>query len=131
MLTFVRFTPHDPQPPALPPQLPQLPPALLPQEPQLPLPQPQPPLFRLQLPQPPGVSFRGSLSGREAYLTGHRVAVWEVVAVYQETKSVDKTASHFRWPRVLVKRALTYATAFPEEVGEARDGEAEAAPAAG
>ena len=78
----------------------------------------------------PGISFRGSLSGREAYLTGHRVAVWEVVAVYQETKSVEKTASHFRWPRVLVKRALTYATAFPEEIGEARDGEAEAAPTA-
>jgi uncharacterized protein (DUF433 family) len=79
----------------------------------------------------PGISFRDSLSGREAYLTGHRVAVWEVLAVYQETKSVEKTASHFRWPRVLVKRALAYAKAFPEEIGEARDGEAEAAPAAG
>ena len=29
----------------------------------------------------PGISFRDSLSGREAYLTGHRVAVWEVLAV--------------------------------------------------
>ena len=27
----------------------------------------------------PGISFRDSLSGREAYLTGHRVAVWEGV----------------------------------------------------
>jgi hypothetical protein len=26
----------------------------------------------------PGISFRDSVSGREAYLTGHRVAVWEV-----------------------------------------------------
>jgi len=43
----------------------------------------------------PGISFRDSLSGREAYLTGHRVAVWEVVEVYQETKSVEKTAAHF------------------------------------
>ena len=79
----------------------------------------------------PGISFRDSVSGREAYLTGHRVAVWEVLAVYQETKSVEETASQFRWPRVLVKRALAYAKAFPEEIGEARDGEAEAAPAAG
>jgi len=68
----------------------------------------------------PGISFRDSLSGREAYLTGHRVAVWEVVALHEETKSVEKTAGHFGWPRVLVKRALTYAKAFPEEVHTAR-----------
>lgn len=47
----------------------------------------------------PGISFRDSLSGREAYVTGHRVAVWEVLAVHEETKSIEKTASHFRWPR--------------------------------
>src|SRR5947208_15924423 len=57
----------------------------------------------------PGISFRNSVSGREAYLTGHRVAVWEVSAVYGETKSIEKTAEHFRWTRVLVKRALAYA----------------------
>jgi uncharacterized protein (DUF433 family) len=71
----------------------------------------------------PGISFRDSLSGREAYLTGHRVAVWEVLAVHEETRSVEKTASHFRWPRVLVKRALAYAKAFPKEVHTARDEE--------
>jgi uncharacterized protein (DUF433 family) len=71
----------------------------------------------------PGISFRDSLAGREAYLTGHRVAVWEVLAVYEETKSIEKTASHFRWPRVLVKRALAYAKAFPEEIQTARDEE--------
>jgi uncharacterized protein (DUF433 family) len=71
----------------------------------------------------PGISFRDSLSGREAYLTGHRVAVWEVLAVHEETKSVEKTASHFRWPLVLVKRALAYAKAFAEEIHTARDEE--------
>jgi uncharacterized protein (DUF433 family) len=75
----------------------------------------------------PGISFRDSLSGREACLTGHRVAVWEVVSVYEETKSIEKTASHFRWPRVLVKRALAYAKAFPEEIIGARDGETDTA----
>lgn len=79
----------------------------------------------------PGISFRNSLSGREAYLTGHRVAVWEVLGVHDETKSVEKTADHFRWPRVLVKRALAYAKAFPEEISRARDGEADTAPVAG
>src|SRR6201998_2293108 len=64
----------------------------------------------------PGISFRDSLSGREAYLSGHRVAVWEVQDVYSETKSVEKTAQHFRWPPILVKRALAYAKAFPEEI---------------
>ena len=62
----------------------------------------------------PGIAFRDSLSGREAYLTGHRVAVWEVLAVYEETRSVEKTARHFRCPRVLVKQALAYAKAFPD-----------------
>ena len=72
----------------------------------------------------PGISFRDSLSGREAYLTGHRVAVWEVLAVHEETESVEKTARHFRWPRVLVTRALAYAKAFHEEIHRARDEEA-------
>jgi hypothetical protein len=79
----------------------------------------------------PGISFRDSVSGREAFLTGHRVAVWEVLAVREETKSVEKTVSYFRWPRVLVTRALAYAKAFPEEIRRSRDGETDTAPAAG
>jgi len=79
----------------------------------------------------PGISFRDSLSGREAYLTGHRVAVWEVLAVHDETKSVEKTAAHFRWPRVLVTRALVYAKAFPEDIHSSRDGETDVISAAG
>jgi uncharacterized protein (DUF433 family) len=75
----------------------------------------------------PGISFRDSLAGREAYLTGHRVAVWEVVAVHEETASVEKTASHFGWPRVLVKRALAYAKAFSEEIHTAREEESSTA----
>ena len=78
----------------------------------------------------PGISFRDSLSGREAYLTGHRVAVWEVLGIYEDTGTIEKTASHFRWPRVLVTRALAYAKAFPEDINRARDGEVET-PAAG
>jgi uncharacterized protein (DUF433 family) len=77
-----------------------------------------------------GIAFRDSVAGREAYLTGHRVAVWEVVAVHEETKSIEKTASHFRWPRVLVKRALAYAKAFPNEIRTAREDETGTASAA-
>ena len=79
----------------------------------------------------PGISFRDSLSGREAYLTGRRVAVWEVLAVYHEAKSIDRTAAHFRWPRILVKRALAYAKAFPEEINRSREGETDTASVAG
>jgi len=79
----------------------------------------------------PGISFRDSVSGREAYLTGHRVAVWEVLAVREETKSVARTVSYFRWPRVLVTRALAYAKAYPEEIRRSRDGETDTAPAVG
>ena len=79
----------------------------------------------------PGISFRDSLSGREAYLTGHRVAVWEVLAVHEETKIVEETARHFRWPRGLVKRALAYAKAFPEEISRARGGETDTASVTG
>jgi uncharacterized protein (DUF433 family) len=79
----------------------------------------------------PGISFRDSLSGREAYMTGHRVAVWEVVAVFAEAKSVQKTAAHFRWPKVLVQRAIAYAKAFGEEISRSREGETDTAAAAG
>jgi uncharacterized protein (DUF433 family) len=71
----------------------------------------------------PGISFRDSLSGREAYLTGRRVAVWEVLDAYQDLKSIPKTAAHFRWPAVLVERALAYAKAFPDEIQRSREGE--------
>jgi uncharacterized protein (DUF433 family) len=79
----------------------------------------------------PGISFRDSVSGREAYLTGHRVAVWEVVVLHEETKSADKTAHHFGWPRVFVKRALAYAKAFPEEISRGGAGETETASVTG
>ena len=77
----------------------------------------------------PGISFRNSLSGREAYLTGHRVAVWEVLDVLTVLKTIEKTARHFHWPPVLVKRAIAYAKAFPDEISKLGQGERHAAPA--
>ncbi|HEY5910326.1 MAG TPA: hypothetical protein VJA21_06950 [Verrucomicrobiae bacterium] len=79
----------------------------------------------------PGISFRGALSGREAYVTGHRVAVWEVVEVQEELKSAERTSNHFHWPLVLVKRALAYANAFPGEIQRSREGERHGVPAVG
>jgi uncharacterized protein (DUF433 family) len=79
----------------------------------------------------PGISFRDSLSGREAYVTGRRVAVWEVLEVYNELKSAERTAAHFEWPPVLVNRALAYARAFPEEIQHSREGERHGVPTIG
>ena len=38
----------------------------------------------------PGIGFRDSIGGREAYVLGYRVAVWEVVDVYREAKSIAR-----------------------------------------
>ena len=71
----------------------------------------------------PGIGFRDSAEGREAFVFGHRVAVWEVVDAHQQTKSVAKTAAHFRWPPSLVRCALAYARAYPAEIEKQRAAE--------
>lgn len=71
----------------------------------------------------PGVGFRDSVGGREAYILGHRIGVWEVVEVSREAKTVAKTARHFRWPPALVRCALAFAKAFPVDVEAQRRAE--------
>jgi hypothetical protein len=71
----------------------------------------------------PGIGFRDSVAGREAYVVGQRVAVWEVLDVYREAKTIAGAAGHFSWPQYLVKSALAYAKAFPDEMAEQRKAE--------
>jgi len=71
----------------------------------------------------PGIGFRDSVGGREAYVQGHRVAVWEVVEVYHQAKTIVKTADHFRWTPSLVRCALAYAKACPNEIAQQREAE--------
>jgi uncharacterized protein (DUF433 family) len=71
----------------------------------------------------PGIGFRDSVGGREAYVLGHRVAVWEVVAVREEAKTIARTAAHFRWTPALVRCALAYANAYPNEIARQREAE--------
>ena len=71
----------------------------------------------------PGIGFRDGAGGREAYVLGHRVAIWEVKDVYSEAKSITRTADHFGWPDYLVKCALAYAKAFPDQIAVDRKGE--------
>ncbi|MCZ7639326.1 MAG: hypothetical protein M5U12_26760 [Verrucomicrobia bacterium] len=71
----------------------------------------------------PGIGFRDAVGGREAYVLGHRVAVWEVAGIYREAGSIARTADYFRWPPALVRCALAYAKAFAEEIRLQRDAE--------
>jgi len=71
----------------------------------------------------PGIGFRDAAGGREAYLPGQRVAVWEVVDVHRKAKSISRTASHFGWPDYLVKCALAYARDFSDEMSAQEDAE--------
>jgi hypothetical protein len=73
----------------------------------------------------PGIGFRDAVGGREAYVLGHRVAVWEVVDVYQEARSIAKTSDHFGWPDYLVKCAIAFAREFPEDIAAQRNSEVE------
>lgn len=71
----------------------------------------------------PGIGFRDAEGGREAYVLGQRVAVWEVVDVHREARSISRTADHFGWPDFLVKCALAYAKQYPEEIAAQRQSE--------
>lgn len=71
----------------------------------------------------PGIGFRDAVGGREAYVLGHRVAVWEVAGIHREAGSIAKTADYLRWPPALVRCALAYAKAFAEEIRQQRDSE--------
>jgi uncharacterized protein (DUF433 family) len=71
----------------------------------------------------PGIGFRDGVGGREAYVLGHRVAVWEVAEVHDHAKTIAKTADHFRWPAALVRCALAYAKAHPIAMARQREAE--------
>jgi hypothetical protein len=71
----------------------------------------------------PGIGFRDAAGGREAYVLGQRVAVWEVTDVHGEARTISRTADHFGWPEYLVKCALAYAKQYPEAVAAQRQAE--------
>lgn len=63
------------------------------------------------------IDFRDSPVGRQAYIQGSSLAVWEIVWIargYQN--NVEKTAAHLEMSPVKVKAALNYGKAFAEEI---------------
>jgi hypothetical protein len=63
------------------------------------------------------LEFRDSPVGRQAYIQGSSLAVWEVVSLARNYGNVAaRVADHLRWPEAKVQAALNYAGAFSDEV---------------
>ncbi len=66
------------------------------------------------------IEFRDSESGRQPYIQGTRLAVWQVITVLRSYQGdVDKAAVHLKWPEAKVHAAVAYTQAFPVEIEEA------------
>lgn len=66
------------------------------------------------------LDFRDSPAGRQAYIQGSTLAIWEVLLLLRSYKgNVEDVAQHLKWPQAKVQAALHYAEAFPVEVSEA------------
>ncbi len=66
------------------------------------------------------IDFRDSAAGRQAYVQGSSLAVWEVMLLVKSYKNdLTAVAKHLRWPVTKVQAAANYAAAFPQEIVEA------------
>ena len=66
------------------------------------------------------LDFRDSPVGRQAYIQGSTLAVWEVAFLLRSYDgNVAAVAKHLRWPEAKVRAAANYAEAFPQEIEEA------------
>jgi hypothetical protein len=67
----------------------------------------------------PAVEFRNGSPGRVAYLAGSRWPVWMIVQLAKELNGdLEAAAAEIRKPAALVKMALAYADAYPEEIND-------------
>ena len=66
------------------------------------------------------LDFRDSAVGRQAYIQGSSLAVWEVMLLVRSYKNdLQAIAKHLHWPKAKVQAAVNYAKAFPGEINEA------------
>jgi hypothetical protein len=63
------------------------------------------------------IDFRDSPAGRQAYIQGSTLAVWEVMALVRAYDgALRSVAKHLRWPEAKVRAGVHYAEAFPKEI---------------
>ena len=66
------------------------------------------------------IDFRDSVIGRQAYVQGSSLAVWEVMLLYRGYQNdLQAVAKHLQWPLARVQAAVNYAEAFAQEIGQA------------
>jgi hypothetical protein len=66
------------------------------------------------------IDFRDSPAGRQAYIQGSTLAVWEVILLVRcYNADASAVAKHLRWSQPKVQAAANYAKAFPEEIAQA------------
>jgi len=66
------------------------------------------------------IDFRDSPVGRQAYIQGSSLAVWEVMMIVRAYKgNTKRAADHLEWPEAKVLAAVHYTEAFPKEIDEA------------
>lgn len=63
------------------------------------------------------IDFRDSPVGRQTYIQGSTLAVWEVMLLVQSYRGdASAVARHLKWPEARVQAAINYAKAFPDEI---------------
>lgn len=63
------------------------------------------------------IDFRDSSVGRQAYIQGSTLAVWEVLLLFKSYRAnASSVAKHLKWPEAKVEAAVNYAKAFPDEI---------------
>lgn len=66
------------------------------------------------------IDFRDSSVGRQAYIQGSSLAIWEIMLLVRSYKGdLHAAATHLSWPLAKVQAAVNYASAFPTETNEA------------
>lgn len=70
----------------------------------------------------PQIDFRDSMAGRQAYVKGSGLAVWEVALIARSYEGdAAGVASYLHWPETRVRAALTYARDYSDEIDAALD----------
>lgn len=66
------------------------------------------------------IDFRDSPAGRNAYVQGSTLAVWEIMLLLRSYQNdAAAVARHLQWPEAKVRAAVHYAHAFAGEIEEA------------
>ena len=66
------------------------------------------------------IDFRDSPVGRQAYIQGSSLAVWEIVMLARHFKNnIAMVAKHLDWPQAKVQAAFNYSRAFADEIESA------------